>query len=298
MQTPLLGKAVTTVAVLVAASLPLLAGAPASPEAAAFASLASRDLPRGTVMTARKVIDVGADHSATKTMPSRPGAPTRLYLRSTLTKEMKMTASGMVGASVRASIKKCYNTTQNVWLTFDDGYTSQANLSSILDTLSAYNVRGRFFLVGTWARSHASMVNQIVAAGHFVENHTNTHTHTHLNQISDAAVQTEIALGQPSNTSPKLLRPPYGDGAFTVRLYNIALEHGYQLCDWSTDTRDWTGASASIIVKRVVHGDRATPRAQAGDTILMHLKNTQTRNALSRLIKGLRARGLTFDQLR
>ena len=209
-----------------------------------------------------------------------------------------MTASGMVGASVRASIKKCYNTTQNVWLTFDDGYTSQANLSSILDTLSAYNVRGRFFLVGTWARSHASMVNQIVAAGHFVENHTNTHTHTHLNQISDAAVQTEIALGQPSNTSPKLLRPPYGDGAFTVRLYNIALEHGYQLCDWSTDTRDWTGASASIIVKRVVHGDRATPRAQAGDTILMHLKNTQTRNALSRLIKGLRARGLTFDQLR
>jgi len=51
-------------------------------------------------------------------------------------------------------------------------------------------------------------------------------------------------------------------------------------------------------VKRVVHGDRATPRAQAGDTILMHLKNTQTRNALSRLIKGLRARGLTFDQLR
>ena len=208
MQTPLLGKAVTTVAVLVAASLPLLAGAPASPEAAAFASLASRDLPRGTVMTARKVIDVGADHSATKTMPSRPGAPTRLYLRSTLTKEMKMTASGMVGASVRASIKKCYNTTQNVWLPFDDGYTSQANLSSILDTLSAYNVRGRFFLVGTWARSHASMVNQIVAAGHFVENHTNTHTHTHthLNQISDAAVQTEIALGQPSNTSPKLLR--------------------------------------------------------------------------------------------
>src|SRR5450759_3161672 len=91
---------------------------------------------------------------------------------------------------------------------------------------------------------------------------------------------------------------PYGDGAFTVRLYNIALEHGYQLCDWSTDTRDWTWASASIIVKRVVHGDRATPRAQAGDRILMHLNNTQTRNALSRLIKGLRARGLTFDQLR
>jgi peptidoglycan/xylan/chitin deacetylase (PgdA/CDA1 family) len=193
-------------------------------------------------------------------------------------------------------IRKCYNTTSNVWLTFDDGYTSQANLTSILSTLKSYNVRGRFFLVGSWARTHPAMVNQIRAAGHFVQNHTNTHPH--LSRISTAAVSREIGYGQTPNTTPKLLRPPYGDGVFTTRLYNLAAQQGYRLCFWNSDTRDWAGVSAAAIVNKVVHGDRLTPPIRAGETVLMHLTNTRTRYALPTLIRALRAKGLKFEKLR
>jgi peptidoglycan/xylan/chitin deacetylase (PgdA/CDA1 family) len=202
----------------------------------------------------------------------------------------------LVDASVQASIKKCYNTTRNVWLTFDDGYTSQGNLNSILQTLSYFNVRGRFFLVGSWARQHPDMVNQIKAAGHYVENHTNTHAH--LGQIGDADVSSQIEYGQASNSSPKLLRPPYGDGMFTTRLYYLAQQQGYQLCGWSTDSLDYAGVSAAVIVNKVVHGDFTTPPARPGATVLMHLENTQTRFALPLLIPALLAEGLPFDKLR
>jgi peptidoglycan/xylan/chitin deacetylase (PgdA/CDA1 family) len=183
-----------------------------------------------------------------------------------------------------------------VWLTFDDGYTSQPNLDSILQTLNKYNVRGRFFLVGSWARTHPAMVNQIRAAGHFVQNHTNTHPH--LSRISDAAVSGEIGYGQTPNTTPKLLRPPYGDGVFTTRLYNLAAQQGYRLCFWNSDTLDWAGLSAAAIINKVVHGDRLTPPTGAGETVLMHLRDSQTHFALPTLIQALSAKGLTFDKLR
>jgi peptidoglycan/xylan/chitin deacetylase (PgdA/CDA1 family) len=295
-KTSLLGKVVVASAVLVAGLLPLLAGTPESPTGAAVVSLTSplRDSAGGPRLSAAELVGFGADHTVTPALPKTQASPPAHP--KFVVKKLKMTPSGLVSQSVRKSIKKCYNTTRNVWLTFDDGYTSQDNLSSILGTLRANNVRGRFFLVGSWARRHPAMVNQIVAAGHYVENHTDTHAY--LGGLGDAAVHDEIRYGQASNSWPKLLRPPYGDGAFTVRLYNLAQEQGYLLCQWNTDTRDWAGSSASLIVKRAVHGDRWTPPAHAGDTVLMHLKNTQTRYALAAMIKGLRAKGLTLDPLR
>jgi peptidoglycan-N-acetylglucosamine deacetylase len=175
-------------------------------------------------------------------------------------------ATSPVSASVRTQIAKCYNTANNVWLTFDDGYTSQANL------------------------------NQIRAAGHYVENHTNTHAS--LNQVSNATVNSEIAYGQAANTSPRLLRPPYGAGAYTSRLYYLAQSRGYRLCHWSSDTSDWSGVSWRTIVNKAYYGDALTAPVGAGDPLLMHLTNTQTRYALPTLITRLRDKGLVFDRLR
>jgi peptidoglycan/xylan/chitin deacetylase (PgdA/CDA1 family) len=183
-----------------------------------------------------------------------------------------------------------------VWLTFDDGYSSQVNLSSILTTLKAYNVRARFFLIGSWARSHPSMVRQIRAGGHYLENHTSTHPS--LTRISSAAVLKQIAGGVTPNASPRLLRPPYGDGAYSSRLYSLARQKGYRLCSWAVDARDWARVSAAVIFDKVVHGDRATPPARAGDPVLMHLSNTKTRYALPGIIRALRAKHLTFENLR
>jgi peptidoglycan/xylan/chitin deacetylase (PgdA/CDA1 family) len=293
-KTSLVGKVVVTSAVFLTVILPLMSGSPQSPVKASMATLTSplQESPSADALAAGRLINVVPDHTATPAMPKTPTppAPPKLVVR-----KLQMTPSGLVSKSLQKTIKRCYNTTQNVWLTFDDGYTTQDNLNSILGTLKANKVRGRFFLIGSWARQHPDMVNQIVAAGHFVENHTDRHAY--LGQVSDPRARQEIRFGQASNSYPKLLRPPYGDGVFTVRLYNLAQEQGYLLCQWNVDTKDWAGAPAPVIVNRVLNGDWTTPPARAGDTILMHLVNTQTRYALPALIRGLRAKGLTLDPL-
>ena len=60
---------------------------------------------------------------------TRAGSTSRVY-SGTLAVSTQGYASTPVTASVRAQITKCYNTTKNVRLTFDDGYTSASNLSS------------------------------------------------------------------------------------------------------------------------------------------------------------------------
>ncbi|MEO8519271.1 MAG: polysaccharide deacetylase family protein [Dermatophilaceae bacterium] len=226
---------------------------------------------------------------------TKAGSRSRVY-SGTLAVSTQGYASTPVTASVRAQITKCYNTTKNVRLTFDDGYTSASNLNSILATLKAYNVRAQFFPKGTWARLNPAMIRQIKAAGHGVENHTNTHPH--INKLSAAAFHSEVAYGQQSNTSPKLLRPPGGAGAYSVRSFTLAAAQGYRLCYWGVDTRDWSGVSAATIVNKVIHGDNRTPPAGAGDVILMHMSNTQARYALPSMIKALRAKGLALERLR
>src|SRR5450631_982996 len=204
-KTSLLGKVIVTAAVLVAGVTPLLAGSPSSPSGPVFTSLRSpfRNTPANAV-TAGTLITAGVAHKATRAKPRTPVALAVVH-PNFVVRKLPMTPSGLVSDSVRKSIKRCYNQTQDVWLTFDDGYTSQDNLSSILGTLKANNVRGRFFLIGSWARRHPAMVNQIVAAGHFVENHTDKHAY--LGQLSDPAASEEIRFGQASNSYPKLLRP-------------------------------------------------------------------------------------------
>lgn len=337
MNKPALSKAVAALAVCATAVLPVALASPAAAASPTVSVTSpSYDAPGATVMTVVTTTNIPAGYTATMSarvgslatscesfkwahgasvsqkcyvnLPTRAstwtlaatavltraGSPTLVY-RGSKTIRTQGTVTSPVSAPVRTAISKCYNTTPNVWLTFDDGYTTAANLNSILATLKAYNVRGRFFLVGSWARSHTAMVNQIKAAGHYVENHTNTHAS--LNQVSTTSVTSEIRYGQGADTNPKLLRPPYGAGAYTTRLYNLAQAQGYRLCHWSSDSADWSGVSAATIVNKAVRGDSLTAPVRAGDPVLMHLTNTQTRHALPTLIKALRAKGLVLDKL-
>jgi peptidoglycan/xylan/chitin deacetylase (PgdA/CDA1 family) len=232
--------------------------------------------------------------SGTATL-TRAGQQPRVY-RAGLVVTTQGPVSRPVSPSIRALITKCYNTTGNVRLTFDDGFTSQANLNSILSTLRVYNVRAVFFPTGVWARSHPSMIRQIKAAGQRLGDHT--YSHPHLNGLSNAAFRSQVANGQPANMSPRLLRPPGGAGAYSTRSYALAQAQGYRLCYWGVDTRDWSGVSAGTIVNKVLVGDSRTPPARAGDTILMHMSNTQSRYALPTMIRALRAKGLPLERLR
>lgn len=194
------------------------------------------------------------------------------------------------------SIEQCHNTTSRVQLTFDDG-ASETQLRSILRTLAANDVRGRFFFTGNWAAKHPSLFQLIKSEGHLIGNHTKTHAA--LSKISrDRRVLGQISGGTAATTSPRLLRPPFGAGALTTRLRNIAGERGYKLCRWTDDTYDWEGSPAAVLIERVKYGDYRSPPIAAGGNILMHGRGRYTAAALQGIIDAVRAKGLVLEPLK
>ena len=61
-----------------------------------------------------------------------------------------------------------------VYLTFDDGPIPQST-PFLLETLSKYDIKATFFMVGDNVQKYPELYQQIVDAGHQVGNHTNNH---------------------------------------------------------------------------------------------------------------------------
>lgn len=238
--------------------------------------------PGDNALRARAVL-TGADGTARQTSAG------------TLTIKSKGVPTQPVPADRRAEISRCGNTTQNVWLTFDDGFLSRSTMDSMLATLRAKNVRGHFFATGDWARTHPRMIADLRAAGHIVGNHTRSHEP--LSGLGEAALRDQIA-GGPRADAPALLRPGYGAGGFAARVDAAAARQGLGLCYWTVDTRDWEKPSAERLIDRVLIGDRYTPPIAPGGVVLMHMSGRYTAQALPGLIDGIRAKGLTLEPLR
>lgn len=196
---------------------------------------------------------------------------------------------------MQARIARCWGTNAQVWLSFDDG-GSPAQVHRILRVLAAEHVRALFFPIGSWAQAHPGLVREIVNAGHLVGNHT--HDHRDLGRLSEARAMWQIRHGESRGPGAvRLLRPPFGDAAYTARVRRYAEQAGERLCTWTVDTRDWAGAAAAAIVRRVGHGDRLTPPVHAGGVVLMHINGDHTGAALPGVIRAVRARGLTLHRL-
>jgi peptidoglycan/xylan/chitin deacetylase (PgdA/CDA1 family) len=189
-----------------------------------------------------------------------------------------------------------------VALTFDAGANADA-LPSILATLRREGVPATFFLTGNFVRDFPAAARSIAAAGFRIGDHTTTHPY--LTQLSDAAVQREIAGGAQQimsvtgqNPAP-LFRFPYGDA--DARTIAIANRAGYVPVRWTVDTLGWEGTaghiSAAVVVSRVLAA------ARPGEIVLMHVGSnpddhtTFDAGALPQVISGLRDRGYSFVTL-
>jgi peptidoglycan/xylan/chitin deacetylase (PgdA/CDA1 family) len=198
-------------------------------------------------------------------------------------------------AAVIQQIERCSNTTDNVWLTFDDG-GSKAQVTSILATLKRNNVKAQFFFRGDWARKNSALFAQIKAAGHVIGNHTSTHPA--LSRMGKTNLVKQIGAGTAATGTPKLLRPPFGAGAFTTRLQGVVQGQGYELCRWTTDTYDWDGPSTALMVERVKYGDYRSAPITAGGVILMHGHGKNTAPGLQEIIDTVKAKKLKLQPLK
>ena len=75
-----------------------------------------------------------------------------------------------------AGNQKVEGQTQKVYLTFDDGPSS--NTAAILDTLAQYNVKATFFVVGKEDEESQEMYKRIVNEGHTLGMHSYSHKYS------------------------------------------------------------------------------------------------------------------------
>jgi len=135
----------------------------------------------------------------------------------------------------------------------------------IMQMCDSYGVKATFFLVGFWVEKYPEMVKEIYNNGFEIGLHSNTHpdmtklTKTKIKQ----ELETNIKLIQDlTGYRPKLFRPPYG--YYNNNLIEVCEELNIYCIQWSVDSLDWKGLSASQIAGRVCS------KTENGSIVLFH----------------------------
>lgn len=162
----------------------------------------------------------------------------------------------------------------------------------ILPTLADKDVRATFFVMGWWADSNPSLLQQISDAGHEIASHG--YSVFDLTQVSDTAVAEDLERADAAISAVigRTTRPLWSASAGyrDRRIRRIAAQLGYRPIYWTVDSGDWTGDATAASVY-----DRVMGQVVNGAIIVLHFDSPasvrSTAVALPRLIDDLRTGG-------
>jgi peptidoglycan/xylan/chitin deacetylase (PgdA/CDA1 family) len=184
-----------------------------------------------------------------------------------------------------------------VALTFDDG-PWPVSTEKIVGVLKKFHVEATFFVVGYLAERYPQLVQDEVAAGMSVQNHSWDHPfRTPFRDLSEKKVHDEIAKTKlylaTLGVDATLFRPP--GGTYSPKVVEIAGELGTRLVLWSVDPQDWQREATAKGIRKAVLSN-----VQPGSIIEFHDgggDRSATWKALPGIIKGIRAKGLALVAL-
>ena len=181
-----------------------------------------------------------------------------------------------------------------IYLTFDDGpfppWTSQ-----VLDLLAQNNAKVTFYQIGQQVGRNTDLLQQQMAAGHALGNHTWNHSslsgvsEATFNQLILSTQQAQQAAGAYTWAQPWCMRPPYGATDGNTRTW--ASQMGYSTNLWTIDTMDWSLPGTRQII------DHVLANVRSGSVILMHDgggNRSQTVDAIRVLLPQLTQAGWQF----
>ncbi len=173
-------------------------------------------------------------------------------------------------------------------LTFDAAWGNE-DTEQLIETLGKYNAKATFFLVGSWVDKYPESVKALAAAGHSIQNHSNTHPH--LSELSEEGIKKEITLCNEkirniTKKNPTLIRAPYGDYCNSV--IECVNSLGMYTIQWDVDSLDWKNLSADEIYNRV------TQKVNNGSIVLFHNAALNTPEALGKILETLTKEGYEF----
>src|SRR5699024_4270870 len=173
-------------------------------------------------------------------------------------------------------------------LTFDDGPMPNST-NKILETLSQYDAKATFFMLGNNVQANPDLAKKVADNGHEIANHSITHAD--LNKVSAEQVRKEMIdskklIENITGKTPTLFRPPYGSKNDAV--HEIANETEQSIALWSIDTYDWQHLNPNATFEKV------KANVKPGSIILMHDIHQESADALPRVMEFLDEEGYEF----
>ncbi|TAK35915.1 MAG: polysaccharide deacetylase family protein [Chloroflexota bacterium] len=180
-----------------------------------------------------------------------------------------------------------------VAITLDAGAGAEFT-PTILSILREKKLQASIFLTGKWAEQNTTLVQQIVADGHEIGNHSYDHpdfTTIKPAEMIDQINRTEEIIRKATGKSTRpLFRYPFGarDEQSIATVTNL----GYRSIYWTLDSGDWR--------------DETTPESEIktvmsyvgnGAVIVFHLNAAPTSKSLGRIIDQLRAEGFRLGKV-
>lgn len=174
---------------------------------------------------------------------------------------------------------------KKVALTFDAAWGADKTLK-ILEILEKYDVKATFFLVGFWLDKYPEETKAIAESGCEIGNHSNNHLQ--MSKLSEEKITEELnyvndKVYELTGKKPTYFRPPFGD--YDNKLIETAEELGLQTIQWSVDSLDWKGLSATEITSRV------TKNVKNGSIVLFHNNSDNILEALPLVLANLKSSG-------
>jgi peptidoglycan-N-acetylglucosamine deacetylase len=180
-----------------------------------------------------------------------------------------------------------------VAITFDDGPVMET-AGEILDALDAQGAKATFFVCGAQFQGAEGVAEQLVAAGHELGNHSWSHVRMVFKSpsfIRSEFERTDALIRTAGHSGAIHVRAPYGKKLVGLPWYFARNDRIHVTFDVEPESDPDIDADAARIAAHVL--DTVRP----GSIVLLHpwyRSRNRTREALPRILEGLRARGYTF----
>jgi len=143
------------------------------------------------------------------------------------------------------------NSFRRLAITFDDG-PNPAITPQLIDLFEKHNARATFFVIGKFVREAPGLLQEAVARGHSVGNHTETHPNLALTTPSGIREEMEDcngAIAEVLGSAPRWFRPPFGlRNPWVISTANTL---GMQAVMWTLLPGDWRATSAEWLIPRL-----------------------------------------------
>lgn len=178
---------------------------------------------------------------------------------------------------------------RELWLTIDDGPTDDT--AAVVDLLDRLGAKATFFVKGDLVQRNPALVEQALARGHGVANHSHTHPSGTFWALGPHSIAREVdlcneVLESATGARPRLFRAPVGMKNPFVHPH--LLRRGMRLIGWSARGFDATMKDAEGVLERL------RPGVFPGAIVVLHQGRAWSLDVIERVVTEFQRDGYSF----